>query len=62
MKIGIYLEEFYPVICFDDNYFQYEVDIDEDLIGRAKNALLIFKQTQDELIEILSDYQEKNNV
>lgn len=61
MKIGIYLEEFFPVICFDDNYFQYEIKVDEDLIKRAKNALLLFEQTQDELIKILSDYQEINN-
>lgn len=50
MKIGVYLDELYPVVLFDEKYSVYEIEVDEKLIKRSKKALKLFYETQEELL------------
>jgi DNA polymerase III sliding clamp (beta) subunit (PCNA family) len=59
MKISVYLEEVYPVVCFDEEYAQYEIEVDEKLLKRAKKALELFDETQGELRKIINQIREE---
>ncbi|HAG27638.1 TPA: hypothetical protein DCG61_02560 [Patescibacteria group bacterium] len=59
MKALVYLEEVYPVVYFSEEYKQYEIEIDEELFKRAKKAIKLFDETQEELIKIIEPIREE---
>lgn len=61
MKVNVYLEEIYPAVFFDDNYLQYEIEIDEELLERAKKAIKFFDETQEALLKIINPIREERN-
>ena len=49
MIVKIKCDEWYPVLCFDDEGFGDDVDVPEEMVKRWKRILADFDTMQDEM-------------